>query len=187
MSNDNLNDLFKNLENRFDVEAPNLGHQQRFLNKLVKQNEKGQGHNKPLISKSKLFNPLVGIAASVLILVSIFIFINQRNTEIDLAEISPEMAQTETLFTAVFTNELSKINSEEMPEYQDLIVDALYKIKVIEEDYKQLVIGLKENPDDQLIMSAMILNFQSRIDILKDVMQDIEKEQASTKNEPLTI
>ena len=56
-----------------------------------------------------------------------------------------------------------------------------------EEDYNQLVIGLKENPNDQLIMSAMILNFQSRIDILQDVMQEIEKAKKSSKNEPTII
>ncbi|MCF7569157.1 hypothetical protein L3X37_12400 [Sabulilitoribacter arenilitoris] len=187
MSNNNLNDLFENLENRFDVETPNLGHQQRFFNKLVKQNKNNEVYIKTLTSKSKLWKPFIGIAASFALLVSVFVFINQHNSQIDLSEISPEMAQTQTVFTTMFNNELSKINSEEMPEYQDLIVDALYNIKVIEEDYNQLIIGLNENPNDQLIMSAMILNFQSRIDILQDVMQEIEKAEKSTKNEPNII
>lgn len=187
MSTDNLNDLFENLGEDFDVETPNLGHEQRFLNKLVKQNQNGQDFNRQVsTSKSKLWKPFIGIAASVAIIVSAFMFLNNNNVEIDLSEISPEMAQTQTLFTVAFTNELSKVNSEEMPEYQDLIVDALYRIKVVEEDYKQLVIGLKESPNDQLIISAMILNFQSRIDILQDVMQEIE-EKKSIENEPTII
>ena len=35
MKKDNLNTLFKNLEKDFDVEAPSLGHQQRFLDKHI--------------------------------------------------------------------------------------------------------------------------------------------------------
>ncbi len=34
MSKDNLDKLFENLKNEFDIEIPNLGHQQRFLDKL---------------------------------------------------------------------------------------------------------------------------------------------------------
>mgnify|MGYP000454043265 CR=1 FL=1 len=99
MSNDNLNDLFENLENRFDVEAPNLGHQQRFLNKLVKQRQNGEVFVEASISKSKFWKPFIGIAASIAILVSAVSFINQSNSQLDLAEILPEMAQTETVFT----------------------------------------------------------------------------------------
>ena len=188
MSTDNLNNLFENLENDFDIEAPNLGHEQRFLNKLVKHNQNVQDINKSVsVSKHSLWKPFIGIAASIALLISVLMFTTNNSSEINLADISPEMAQTQTLFTAVFTNELNKINSEDMPEYQDLIVDALYKIKVIEEDYKQLVIGLNESPNDQLIISAMILNFQSRIDVLQDVMAKIEKAKKSIKNEPTII
>ncbi len=187
MDSENLNDLFENLENRFDIETPNLGHHQRFLNKLVKQDKNNEAFIQTSTSKSKFWKPFIGIAATITLLVSVFIFINQHNSQIDLAEISPKMAQTETVFIKVFTNELSKINSEETPEYQELIVDALYNIKVIEEDYNQLVIGLKESPNDQLIMSAMILNFQSRIDILQDVMQKIEEAKKSIKNKQIII
>jgi hypothetical protein len=68
-----------------------------------------------------------------------------------------------------------------MPEYQDLIVEAMFKIKVAEEDYNQLVIGLKENPKDQLIISAMMLNFQDRIDVLQDVMEEIKDKETAIK------
>ena len=185
MSSENLKKLFKNLEQGLDIENPNLGHEQRFLNKLVKQNE--QGFSKTSNSKRFSWKPFIGIAASIVLLISVFMFTTKGNSEIDLAKISPEMAETQTLFTSIFTNELSKINSEEMPEYQDLIVDALYKIKVIEEDYNQLVIGLKESPNDQLIISAMIINFQSRINVLQEVMQQIEEAKLSNNNKPTII
>jgi hypothetical protein len=57
----------------------------------------------------------------------------------------------------------------------------MFKIKVAEEDYNQLVIGLKENPKDQLIISAMMLNFQDRIDVLQDVMEEIKDKETAIK------
>ena len=169
MSKNTLENLFKNLENKFDFEEPNTNHNQRFLDKLNTKQES------PKISKNRnLWKPLIGIAASIVLLISLFIFTNKGNTTPVLADISPEMAKTESIFMATLTNELSKINSEDMPEYQELIVDALFEIKLQEERYNQLIYGLKENPKDELILSAMILNFQSRIDILQEVMDQIE-------------
>lgn len=185
MSSDNLNDLFKNLEHNLDIESPNLGHEQRFLNKLVKQNK--HGFTKTSYSKQNLWKPFISIAASIVLLISVFMFMTKNDSEIDLAKISPEMAETRSLFATIFTNELNKINSEDMPEHQDLIVDALFKIKVIEEDYNQLVIGLKESPNDELIISAMIINFQSRIDVLQEVMQRIEEAKLDIDNTPTII
>ena len=64
-----------------------------------------------------------------------------------------------------------------------MIVDALFEIKILEENYKQLIIGLKENPEDELVLSAMILNFQKRIDVLEETKAKIEElKQASTNH-----
>ncbi|GAA4975149.1 hypothetical protein GCM10023315_27270 [Algibacter aquimarinus] len=170
MSKNTLEDLFKNLENNFDTENPNLGHQERFLNKLKTQNS---SLNK---TKKNLWKPFIGIAASIALLVSLFVFSPKEEVNtIDLASISPEMAKVESVFMASLSKELENLNSEEMPEYQELIVDALFELKVLEEDYNQLIFGLKEHPNDELILDAMILNFQSRIDIIQDTKEKIEE------------
>ena len=163
-----IDDLFKNVETDFDIESPHLGHQDRFLKKLNTQNT--------MVSNNKrnLWKPFIGIAASIALLNSIFIFVSKQNNKIDLASISPEMAQTETIFTNSLTKELEDLNSEYIPEYQEIIVDALFDIKILEEDYNQLIIGLKEQPKDKLILDAMILNFQSRIDVLQETKEKIE-------------
>lgn len=171
MSKTTLEDLFKNLENVFDVEVPETGHETRFLNKIEKQEKKVI---KITRSKNSFWKPFIGVAASIVLLVSLFIFNSKKENTIELASISPEMAKTETIFMTVLSKELENLNSEDMPEYQELIVDALFEIKVLEEDYNQLIFGLKEQPDDELILSAMILNFQNRIDVLQDTKDKIE-------------
>ncbi|WP_298553545.1 hypothetical protein [uncultured Algibacter sp.] len=168
MSKNTLDDLFKNLENDFDTDRPDIGHKERFAQKLNIQ--KSISSNR----KNSFWKPFIGIAASIVLIVSLFIFTSKKDNTIDLASISPEMAKTETLFMASLTRELENLNSEDMPEYQELIVDALFQLQILEEDYNQLILGLKEQPNDELILDAMILNFQSRINVLQDTKDQIK-------------
>lgn len=176
---DNLETLFEDLKHEFDTEQPDFGHENRFLNKLNKKQT-----TKPV---RRLWRPFISIAASVAFLISFFLIIDQKDAPPSLASISPELAQNASVFNVKLQSELQKINAEEYPEHQELIVDALFEIKVLEEDYKQLLYGLKENPESELIISAMILNFQSRIDVLQDVMDIIESSKQTTPNNTTLI
>jgi len=171
MKNDNLNTLFKNLEKDFDIEIPGLGHQQRFLDKLNNQPETAVLITKP---QRSILRPLVSVAASIALLISLFVVIQPNSNSKDLASISPEMANTQDFFTNAITTELEKLNVEETPEFQDLIVDALFQIKMLEENYNQLRMDLNESGNDKRVIYAMITNFQNRIDVLQVVLQHIE-------------
>lgn len=172
MSKNNIDDLFKNLENTFDVDTPETGHKIRFLDKLKNRDKQPL---KIVKTKTNFWKPFIGIAASLALIFSVFIFTSKTENTNTLANISPEMAKTESLFMTTLSKELENLDSEDMPEYQELIVDALFEIKVLEEDYNQLILGLKEEPNNELILSAMILNFQSIIDVLQDTKDKIEE------------
>ena len=185
MNKNTLNDLFENLKEDFNIEEPNLGHQQRFLNKL--NNEKETIIKEPG-SVRKLWKPLIGIAASLALLISVFIGIQQNSNSSELASVSSEMATTQDFFTNVITSELEKLNSEESPEFQNLIVDALFQIKILEENYEQLKLDLTNSGNDKRVIFAMINNFQNRIDLLQNVVEQIDnlKQQNNTQNENST-
>jgi len=180
MNNDNLNTMFESIREDFNFEEPNAGHQQRFLDKLNSQNVS----EKPS-SVRKLWRPLIGVAASIVLFISVFIGVQHESSTRDLANISPEMANTEDFFLQTITNELEKLNSEESPEYQDLIVDALFQIKLLEENYELLKQDLNESGDDKRVIYAMISNFQNRIDLLQNVVEQIDnlKNQKTEQNE----
>ncbi len=182
MKNNNLNTLFKNLKEDFDIEIPGLGHQQRFLDKLNNQTETVVLNTKP---QRSIWRPLIGIAASVALLISLFVGFQQDSNSKDLASVSPKMANTQDFFTNVITSELEKLNSEETPEFQNLIVDALFQIKILEENYEQLKIDLNDSGSDKRVIYAMITNFQTRIDILQNVVEQIDnlKQQNIKQNE----
>ena len=170
MNNDNLDTLFKNINKDFNLEEPNSGHEQRFLDKL---NRRKNIIKKPN-SVTKLWKPLISIAASIILMISLLIGFQQKSNIRDLANISPEMATTEDFFAQTINTELEKLNSEESPEYQELIVDALFQIKLLEENYELLKIDLKESDDDKRVIYAMISNFQNRIDLLQSVVTQID-------------
>ncbi len=179
MKNDNLNTLFKNLKEDFDIETPGLGHQQRFLDKLNNQTETVVLNTKP---QRSIWRPLIGIAASVALLISLFVGFQQDSNSKDLASVSPEMATTQDFFTNAITSELEKLNSEETPEFQDLIIDALFQIKILEENYEKLKIDLNESGNDKRVIYAMITNFQNRIDVLQNVVEQIDNLKQQNEN-----
>lgn len=171
MSTDNLNKLFKDLKDQFDLEEPNSDHTKRFLNKLNK-NSSNVSNNK---SKSRnIWKPLLGVAASIVLIITLFITSNQQDTVRDLANVSPEMAKTQSFFTSTISEELKKLEQQSNPETKIIIKDALIQIKKLEIDYENLKGDLTKSGDDNRVIYAMIKNFQNRIDILQNTLKHIE-------------
>jgi hypothetical protein len=170
MSNNNIDHLFKRLDNNYDVENPSIGHEVRFLKKLKQQNHP---ELKITSSKTNFWKPFLGIAASLTILFSIFIATQHKEETLDLASVSPKMAQTQDFFTASINEELKKLQEVSAPEAQSIIKDALLRIKHLEENYENLKIDLTQSGEDNRVIYAMISNFQNRIDILQNTLEQI--------------
>lgn len=172
MKKDNLDKLFDNVKNDFDVEVPHIQHQERFLKKL---NNKGGLHlNENRKQRRRLWYGLSGIAASIVLIISFFTLEQQTDSSKDLASVSPKMAKTQDFFTNSINEELNKIKKESSPEVQELIQDALNQIKILEKDYETLKIDLNDSGDDQRVIYAMISNFQNRINILQNMINQIK-------------
>jgi septal ring factor EnvC (AmiA/AmiB activator) len=171
MQKDTIDDLFDDLKGEFDVNTPNKGHENRFLDKL-------KADDLTLISSKKSstinWKPFLAIAASILICLNVFIILNNDSEVRDLASVSPELSETQDFFTATIENELKKLNKERSPFTENVINDALEQIKSLEKEYKKLKLDLTESGSDQRIIYAMITNFQNRIDILNIVLEEIE-------------
>ncbi|WP_223274136.1 hypothetical protein [Subsaximicrobium wynnwilliamsii] len=171
MKKDNIKDLFKRLEGGFDVESPNEGHQQRFLDKL---NEVSKVQVLPSSSTFNFWKPLLAIAASLLIGLAIFTTLDKEPAIDGLASVSPELSETQDFFNAAISQELNNLNSKRTPETEALINDALKQISLLETDYNKLKMDLKESGNDKRVVYAMISNFQNRIELLQNVMAHIE-------------
>ncbi|RNC87148.1 MAG: hypothetical protein ED556_06920 [Winogradskyella sp.] len=165
--NKDIEHLFDGLKNQFDLETPTIGHEARFLKKLESQSE---GKSKP----QNFWRPFLAIAASVVIALTVFTSLNAENELTGLASVSPEMSETQDFFTATIREELKKLDAERTPLTQQIIYEAERQLKALEEDYAVLKKDLEETGNDERIIYAMISNFQSRIEILKNILNNIE-------------
>jgi len=171
MEKDNIDKLFDKLQGTFDIEAPKEGHQQRFLEKL----QASQGIVSIEKKKSNWWKPL-SIAASVAILLGIGF--NMFNTEPTInqqvAEISPEVSQTQFHFASLIDEQIKELESQSSPETQKIIDDTMVQLNKLDANYKMLEQDLLDGGNSKLILSAMITNFQTRIDLLQDVLDQVE-------------
>lgn len=179
MEKDTINDLFDDLKGSFDIETPNAGHEQRFLEKLNAENEN--------ISNKSAFNwkPFLAIAASIVLCFTIFTQMQSGSEVLDLANVSPEMSEAQDFFNVTLQTELKKLDKERSPFTEEIINDALKQIDILDNEYNQLRLELTNQSKNERIIYAMISNFQSRIDILNDVLEHIEtiKELKNETNE----
>ncbi len=171
MENDTINKLFDNLQGTFNMEEPQEGHQKRFLEKLEA--------SKRVVSvqkrKASWWRPL-SIAASVVILLGVGISLFNTSPSIDqqVAEIAPEVSQTEFYFASLIEEQVKQLEKESTPETKKIIDDTMIQLQRLETNYKMLEQDLLNGGNSKLILSAMINNFQTRIDLLQDVLHQVE-------------
>ncbi|MEN8123763.1 MAG: hypothetical protein ABFR32_01435 [Bacteroidota bacterium] len=175
---DNLENTIKEKRNEFDFAEPNIGHFERFEARLKAQ-------SKP---KSKVvYWPWLSVAASIIIILGIWFGGNfTPNKGLELADISPKMEETQSFFIQTIQKEIAQIEKNKTPENQKIIDDAFSQLRILEKSYKKLTLELKESNEDKRVIYAMIFNFQQRIEILQNLMQQLEDiEQFENQNEQI--
>lgn len=178
MKKDKIDELFHRLQGEFDIESPAENHERRFLDKLENSN-----------SGKSYLKPLIGIAASIAILMSVFLGF-QTAKATGLATVSPEMAKTQHFYTTSIAKEMRKIEKRQTPENKALIKDAMAQMEKLETDYAQLQKDLETSGEDSRVIFAMITNFQNRINILKNLLErieNVEQLKQKTHENPITI
>lgn len=165
--NDNIDNLFEQLKGTFDLEDTPKGHERRFIERL-------QATGKTSKSSFNWWKPL-SIAASFAFLVTLAYFNINKNEASDLASVSPEMEKTQSFFVTTINQEITKLKNFKDADSQKLVQDALESLDVLEQNYEKLKVDLEQSGNDQRVVAAMIANFQSRIEILEQVLSTIEE------------
>ncbi len=185
-------DLRKLFEEQRKKDKPLMkqGHEDRFLKRL--------GEEMPVKKKSSY--GFFKIAAAVLVLVSLGLFIYQKfgKTDIDapkivekdsnlnqqkgisLGDLSPDLKKVETYYVANINLELSKLEISD--ENEALIDSFMEQLDMLNTEYKNLNEELNEiGPNDQTI-SALIQNLQLRLQLLQKLKKKLN-ELKTSKNE----
>ncbi|MEO9893771.1 hypothetical protein [Aurantibacter sp.] len=171
MQDNKLENIFKELQDHFDTEEPTTGHELRFLEKLKVDTKVVESPT----SKVNWWKPL-SIAASIVLVFSLgFGYLNSTTSiEEKVAEISPEAANTQFYFANLIEEQVKELESLNTPGTQKIISDTMEQLNKLELNYKNLENDLLAGGNSKLILSAMITNFQTRIDLLEEVMNQIE-------------
>ena len=166
----NIEELFEELSGAFDQKDPAVGHEERFLKKL----NKAQGTIAFIPQNRNWWKPL-SLAASVALIgiLTVGLFMNTPSVEDQVAEIAPEMPQTKVYFANLIEEQIQGMESYRNEDTAVIIQDALRQLERLENDYALLEQELIEGGNQNVIMTAMIQNFQNRIDVLNNYMSKI--------------
>lgn len=159
---DKLHEFFS--ENNFDFHEPHSGHAERFQRKL---------NNPGKVNKTSW--KWLNVAASVVLLVGFWLGANQKPRQLDLADLSPKMEETQNYFVTTIHHELKLLEKHRSLDTEVIIEDALEELEKLEDTYKSFVTEINENGYEKRIVYAMINNYQQRLEILNNVIQQIEE------------
>lgn len=173
-------------EQDFNTESLPSGHRSRFLEKLNAAGEEDVSiidkhdldrtyEDKKVISMNSWFKWSLVAGLALLIGIAGFNFTIKTTMNDGLSSVSPEMAQAQDFFTNTIHLELEKLNKEQSPDTERIIIDAKNALNKLEADYKSIKADFKINNDSKAVIAAMIQNFQNRIDLLETALEQIEQ------------
>ena len=159
---DKLHQFFS--ENEFDIQEPHSGHLERFERKL----------NQPQKINRTSWKWL-SVAASVVLVLGFWMGSNHQKSQLDLADVSPKMEEVQTYFVSTINQELKTLENNRNLDTETIIENALEELEELEDEYKTFVKELTDNGEQRKIISAMIKNYQQRLDILESTLKQIEQ------------
>ena len=171
----------RELQGKFDTQEPDMGHFDRFQKRLAKV-------EKPKPSWNPHTWKWIAVAASMALLVGFWFGGYKAQESLELADISPEMEETQSFFVSTIQYELNKINIKRNESNKEVIEDALSQLEILEKSYKELTLELGINPENRTLIFSMISNFQTRIEILQNLLEQLDEiQQLKTQQNEKTI
>ena len=190
---DKLKELFDSQEN-LDTHEPNLGHRERFSQRL--EEEMGHKPEGVQLNISFKFMRIAAIAVVLVTAISFAWFWDQSSNSIEpvqkamtLADVSDKYKQVESFYQEQMSARLVKLEAEDAAMEQVTYKEALSKLESLELEYARLENDLAKNPGNTRIVFAMIKNYQLRITVLETLLQklNIEETQKHEENEKANV
>ncbi|MFI2742911.1 hypothetical protein ACG2LH_09245 [Zhouia sp. PK063] len=172
MKNEEWYSVFNKNEGQFDLEEPQTGHLERFQAKL--NSFKQEEERIITLPKRQHWKMFVSIAASVVIILGVAGFIWKGDVFFN-ADMPPVVQQNQSYYASLEQQQLEEIKSKVTPETQKVVDDAMKQLKKLDDDYKQIEQQFQQDGSNKQLLHAMITNFQTRIDLLQSVLQQMEE------------
>ena len=177
-------ELFEPLQGQWDTEEPLDGHANRFEARLKAaaelelEEEQEEPKVLPLWSRNLGWKHLA-VAASIALLLGIGIRTATTPAPIDerIVEFAPEIQQTDFHFAGLLEQQVEVLQGMKSEENKELIESTLVQLERLDRDYQKLKQELISGRNSKLLLQAMVTNFQTRIDLVQQVIEQIEQYQ----------
>jgi hypothetical protein len=178
----NIDELIRKNRDLFEDQEPMEGHLERFNWKLEKRLH-SQATKRSIV-------PYLLRAAVVTILVTLSSlwtwdhFIRTDKDRMALGDVSPQYKEVENYYVHqvnMVENELLTGNLETNAEQKDMLQQ---EMKSMDSVYVQLQKELKANPNDERIINAMIEHYQTKLDVLTYIVNQLKAVRNQNQNKP---
>ena len=162
MKNDNLKKRVDNARSDFEVYETNY-------------NSLWKGIEQELETPSTNTFVIWRVAAAILLLMVSVAVIFSINTEsksgVSLHQVSLELAETEQFYIQQISNKMQLIDS-----YPEVSTQARQELAALDSIYMELQVDLKDNIDNEEVVSAMIEHYRLKLDLLEGILNQIRKQ-----------
>jgi len=130
-------------------------------------------------SSKPVFWRIAAAVALLMVSVASLLTVNTSDQEgLALHQISIELAETEQYYMQQISQRMQVIDN-----YPDVSIQAKKEITALDSIYNELKVDLKDNVDNEEVVSAMIENYRLKLELLEGILQNIRKEENSDEDE----
>lgn len=178
----NIEDIIRDNKELFNGAEPSEGHFRRFEMKLQMRFSTGT------IKRSIV--PYLLKAAVVTLLVTLSSlwtwdnFIRSDRNRMTLGDVSPQYREVENYYSHqvnLMETELVNLDFQNHPEQKEMLIN---EMKGMDSVYVQLQHELKANPNDERIINAMIEHYQTKVEVMTYILDQLKAVRNENQNNP---
>lgn len=174
-----IEDIIRENRDLFEDQEPSEGHFERFNRKLeMRFNKTIKRSIVPYLLKAAVVTLLVTLSS----LWTWDNFIRPGRNMMSLSDVSPQYKEVENYYVhqvSLMEDELGTININSNPEQSQML---LQEMKSMDSVYVQLQKDLKANPNDERIINAMIEHYQTKLEVMTFIVDQLKEIRNENKN-----
>lgn len=154
-----------------DTDAPRMGHEDRFREKLGFHPE-----------RRVKFRHVLQIAASIaVILASSIVLIRSNNSgdKVAVNEIPASIVEADQYYSTQVNHRVDQIRQFEFENAMEKAV-LLEELEELDTYQQQLMKDLEANPDDERVVNAMIKHYQLKLDVMDQIIYQLNQLKTET-------
>jgi len=184
-----IDEIIRSNKDFFEDAEPSKGHMERFSRKLEMR-----FHNS---AEKRSIVPYLLKAAVVTLLVTLSSlwtwdhFIRPGRNMMTLGDVSPEYREVENYYlhqVSILQDEIGSTTIIDDAEHKEALIN---EMKSMDSVYVQLQRELKANPNDERIINAMIEHYQTKLDVMTFIVNQLKtirnENQNTSENEKVSI